>query len=135
MASGAGNSATFFLLLVNLVLYLIITIIASWAINHGIDDTHKKGVVGFTTSATGINNVAQWKASSLYAASASALITWSLTLLAMGFACKEIDIGWSGSTLRALEVILIIVSGTQFLSMVTIQAGIEELSRYGGGRV
>nr|GEZ16524.1 membrane protein PM19L [Tanacetum cinerariifolium] len=120
MASGAGNSATFFLLLVNLVLYLIITIIASWAINHGIDDTHKK---------------AQWKASNLYAASASALISWSLTLLAMGFACKEIDIGWSGSTLRALEVILIIVSGTQFLSMVTIQAGIEELSRYGGGRV
>nr|GEV12675.1 membrane protein PM19L [Tanacetum cinerariifolium] len=116
MASGAGNSATFFLLLFNLVLYLIITIIASWAINHGIDDTHKKasglslparlfliyypfgnmatgyvaimsllaGIVGFTTSATGINNVAQWKASNLYAASASALISWSLTLLAMG---------------------------------------------------
>ncbi|PWA48009.1 AWPM-19-like family protein [Artemisia annua] len=88
-----------------------ITIIASWAINHGIGDTYKKasglslparlfliyypfgnmatgyvvilsllaGVVGFTTSATGINNVAQWKASNLYAASASALISWPVT--------------------------------------------------------
>ncbi|GJY40542.1 membrane protein PM19L [Tanacetum coccineum] len=90
------------------------------------------GVVGITTSATGINNVAQWKASNLYAASASALISWSLTLLAMGFACKEIDIGWSGSTLRALEVILIIVSGTQLFSMVTIQAGIEKFHGSGG---
>ncbi|PWA77808.1 AWPM-19-like family protein [Artemisia annua] len=164
MASRAGNSTIISLLLINLVLYLIITIIASWAINHGIEDTHKKasglrlparlfpiyypfgnmatgyvvilsllaGVVGFTTSATGINNVAQWKASNLYAASASALISWSLTLLAMGFACKEIDIGWSSSNLRALEVFLIIVSGTQLVSMVTIHAGIEELSRYGG---
>ncbi|PWA54393.1 AWPM-19-like family protein [Artemisia annua] len=88
------------------------------------------GVVGFTTSATGINNVAQWKASNLYAASASALISWSLTLLAIGFACKEIDIGWSGSNLRALEVFLIIVSGTQLVSMVMIHAGIEELSSF-----
>ncbi|KAI3829685.1 hypothetical protein L1987_03813 [Smallanthus sonchifolius] len=93
------------------------------------------GVVGFTTSITGMSNAAQWDASNLYAASASSLITWSLTLLAMGFACKEIEIGWSGTTLRALEAVLITVSGSQLFGMIAIHAGIEELSRYGGGRV
>ncbi|KAK1428294.1 hypothetical protein QVD17_17125 [Tagetes erecta] len=167
MASEAAKPAIFFLLFVNLVLYLIITIIASWAVNHGIEDSREAGsvlsiparifpiyypfgnmatghvvifsliagVVGFTTSATGMSNAAQWNASNLYASSASSLITWALTLLAMGFACKEIHIGWSGSTLRALEAVLIIVSGTQLLGMIAIHAGIEEFSRYGGGRV
>ncbi|XP_071721760.1 membrane protein PM19L-like [Rutidosis leptorrhynchoides] len=167
MATGAGQPATFFLFFVNLVLYLVVIIIASWAVNHGIEKTHEQasvlsiparifpiyypfgnmatgyvvilsllaGVVGFTTSAIGIGNVSRWNAPNLYAASASSLITWSLTLLAMGFACKEIDIGWSGSTMRALEIILIIVSGTQLFSMIAIHAGIEELLRYGAGRV
>ncbi|KAL8214950.1 hypothetical protein R6Q57_004399 [Mikania cordata] len=166
MANG-GKPTTFFFFFVNLFLYLIITVIASWAVNHGIEETLEQasvlripaklfpiyypfgntatgyvvilsllaGVVGFTTSITGMSNAAQWNASDLYAASASSLITWSLTLLAMGFACKEIHIGWSGSTLRVLEVVLIIVSGTQLLVMIAIHAGIEELSRYGGGRV
>nr|XP_043622912.1 membrane protein PM19L-like [Erigeron canadensis] len=167
MASGAAKPATFFLLFVNLVLYLIIIIIASWAVNHGIEETHGQasvlsiparifpiyypfgnmatgyvvilsllaGVVGFTTSAAGLSNAAQWDSSNLYTASIFSIITWSFTLLAMGFACKEIDIGWGGSALRALEVLLIIVSGTQLFSMIAIHSGIEELSRYGGGRV
>ncbi|KAJ0791189.1 hypothetical protein HanOQP8_Chr01g0002711 [Helianthus annuus] len=166
MASGGAKPAIFFLLFVNLILYLIIMIIASWAVNHGIEESLEQasvlstpaklfpiyfpfgnmatgyvvilsllaGVVGFTTSATGMSNAAQWNASDLYATSASSLITWSLTMLAMGFACKEIHIGWSGTTLRALEALLIIVSGTQLLGMIAIHAGIEALS-YGGGRV
>ncbi|KVH91764.1 hypothetical protein Ccrd_006203 [Cynara cardunculus var. scolymus] len=73
------------------------------------------GVVGFVTMVTGMNNVAQWDASNLYAASASSLISWSLT--------------------RALETVLIIVTGTQLFSMIAIQSGIEEVSRYSGGRV
>ncbi|CAH1433250.1 unnamed protein product [Lactuca virosa] len=165
MASGAGQPATFFLFFINLVLFLIITIIASWAVNHGIDDTHQQasvlsiparifpiyypfgnmatgyvvvlsllaGVLGLVTSLTGIYNVAQWNASNLYAASASSLLSWTLTLLAMGFACKEIEIGWTGNTLRVLETILIVVTGTQLFGMIAIHAGIEEVSRYGGG--
>ncbi|KAI3691893.1 hypothetical protein L6452_31696 [Arctium lappa] len=167
MASGARKPATFFLLFVNLVLYLIVIVLASWAVNHAIEETHEQasvlsiparifpiyfpfgnmatgyvvllsllaGVVGFATTANGMNNVAQWDASNLYAASSSSLISWSLTVLAMGFACKEIDIGWSSSTLRALETILIIVTGTQLFGMIAIQAGIEEVLRYSGGRV
>ena len=43
------------------------------------------GVLGLATSLTGIYNVAQWNASNLYAASASSLLSWTLTLLAMGY--------------------------------------------------
>lgn len=42
------------------------------------------GVVGFITSFTGINNVIQWNVPNLYAAAASSLAAWTLTLLAMG---------------------------------------------------
>lgn len=42
------------------------------------------GVVGFTTSVSGINNVLQWDTPNLHAAAASSLVTWLLTLLAMG---------------------------------------------------
>lgn len=42
------------------------------------------GVVGIGTSLTGLHNVFQWDHPSLHAAAASSLITWSLTLLAMG---------------------------------------------------
>ncbi|KAJ6725379.1 AWPM-19-LIKE FAMILY PROTEIN [Salix purpurea] len=52
------------------------------------------GVVGFTCSITGLNNVFLWNAPNLHAAYASALASLSLTLLALGFACKEINIGW-----------------------------------------
>ena len=42
------------------------------------------GVVGFTTSLTGLHNVFQWNGPNLHAAAASSLVTWALTLLAMG---------------------------------------------------
>lgn len=43
------------------------------------------GVVGMATSATGLNNIAQWDARNLHTAAASSLTTWALTLLAMGY--------------------------------------------------
>ncbi|XP_044500630.1 membrane protein PM19L [Mangifera indica] len=78
------------------------------------------GVVGMATSITGLNNVQQWDAPNLNAATASSLLTWSLTLLAMGLACKEIDLGWTDSNLRTLEVMTIIVSGTQLICTGTL---------------
>ena len=42
------------------------------------------GVVGFTTSLTGLQNVFQLTGPNLHTAFASSLITWALTLLAMG---------------------------------------------------
>ncbi|XP_057485198.1 membrane protein PM19L-like [Actinidia eriantha] len=159
MASGAGKSAAFILLILNLILYLIIIIVSGWAANHGIKRARETasilsiparifpiyfpfgnvatgffvifsliaGVVGFVTSLTGIHNVIQWTAPNLHAAAASSLTTWSLTLLAMGLACKEINVGWTDSNLRTLETIVILVSGTQLFCMGAIHAGIEDV--------
>lgn len=43
MAFGAGRSAAVALLILNVILYFIITAIAAWAVNHGIEKTHKTG--------------------------------------------------------------------------------------------
>lgn len=85
------------------------------------------GVVGFVTSFTGIKSVTQWTEPELHSSAASALTTWLLTLLSMGLACKEINLGWTESTLRTLEVITIILGGTQLLYTGTLYAGIEDL--------
>nr|KJB72186.1 hypothetical protein B456_011G164500 [Gossypium raimondii] len=116
MASGGSKSAATMLLFLNLGLYIIVTIVAGWAINHAIERTHETasvlsiparifpiffpmgnmatgffvifaliaGVVGVSTSVTGLTNVFQWDAPNLNAAAASSLLTWALTLLAMG---------------------------------------------------
>ncbi|KAJ9700192.1 hypothetical protein PVL29_005827 [Vitis rotundifolia] len=157
MATGASKSAAIGFLMLNFLLYGIITIIASWAVNHGIERSRETasvlsiparifpiyfpvgnmasgffiifsliaGVVGMVSSIISINNVIQWNLSNLHAAAASSLLTWLLTLLAMGLACKEINMGWTDSNLRALETLTIVVSATQLLCMGTIQAGVE----------
>ncbi|GAY50639.1 hypothetical protein CUMW_128240 [Citrus unshiu] len=158
MASGGSKSAAYILLMLNLALYFIVTVIAAWAVNHGIQRSREAasvlslparifpiyfpfgnmatglfvifsllaGVVGMGTSLAGLHNVFQWDLPNLNAAAASSLITWALTLLAMGLACKEIDIGWKDSNLRTLEVMTIIVSATQLICTGAIHAGVED---------
>ncbi|KAL6581817.1 hypothetical protein OROMI_005831 [Orobanche minor] len=143
MASGSGKSAACMLLVLNAFLYLIVIAIASWAVNHGIERSHRTasvlklparifpiyypfgnlatcfvvilsliaGVVGFTTSVTGISNVIQWDAPNLHAAASSTLVSLLLTMLAMG--------------LRTLETILIFLSGTQLFCTAAIFIGID----------
>ncbi|XP_074345678.1 membrane protein PM19L-like [Apium graveolens] len=171
MASGAGKSAAFIFLLINVLLYFIVIVIAAWSINHAIEKTHETasvltvparifpiffplgnmatgflvifsliaGLVGLVTSLLGMNNVMQWDTPNLHTAAASSLATWTLTLLAMGLACKEIDIGWVDSNLRALETLLIILSGTQLFATAAIHLGVEDVvardNRAYGGRV
>ncbi|KAF3450531.1 hypothetical protein FNV43_RR06616 [Rhamnella rubrinervis] len=50
------------------------------------------GVVGAASAISGINHLRSWTAESLPSAAAAATIAWTLTLLAMGFACKEIEL-------------------------------------------
>ncbi|CAF2120298.1 membrane protein PM19L [Brassica napus] len=158
MASGGSKSAAFMLLLLNLGLYFVVTVIASWAVNHGIERARESasvlslpskifpiyfpvgnmatgffvifsliaGVVGMATSLSGIMNVLEWDSPNLHSAAASSLVSWSLTLLAMGLACKEINIGWTEANLRTLEVLTIIVSGTQLLCTGAIHVGVGE---------
>ncbi|KAG6597477.1 Membrane protein PM19L, partial [Cucurbita argyrosperma subsp. sororia] len=164
------RSAVSVLLVLNLVLYFIITVIASWAVNHALEKSFESastltlpahlfpmyfpignmatgffiifsliaGIVGMATSATGITNVSKWNASNVHTASASSLATWAVTVLAMGFAWKEIELGWTNGNLRTLEVMTIITSATQLLCTGAIQVGVEEMivsSNRIGGRV
>ncbi|GKV19506.1 hypothetical protein SLEP1_g29758 [Rubroshorea leprosula] len=162
------KSAALMLLFLNLFLYLIIIVIASWAVNHAIERTHETasvlaiparifpmwfpmgnlatgffvifsliaGVVGIATSVTGIGNVLQWDRANLSAAAGSSLLSWALTLLAMGFACKEMDIGWTDANLRTLEAVTIIASATQLFCTGAIHAGAaQDVEPFRTGRV
>ncbi|KAH7522410.1 hypothetical protein FEM48_Zijuj07G0135400 [Ziziphus jujuba var. spinosa] len=97
------------------------------------------GVVGFTTSLTGLHNVVTWNLSDLHTAAFSSLASLSLTILALGLACKEFQGGWTGSNLRTLEVLTVIVSATQLFSTFAIQVGADDVSAQErarlGGRV
>ncbi|XWS13582.1 hypothetical protein CRYUN_Cryun36dG0049200 [Craigia yunnanensis] len=163
MASGGSKSAAIMLLFLNLGLYILVTIVAGWAVNHAIERTHETasvlsiparifpiyfpvgnmatgffvifsliaGVVGVATSVSGLTNVLQWDPPNLSAAAASSMLTWTLTLLAMGLACKEINIGWTDGNLRTLEVMTIIVSATQLFCTGAIHAGAEDVAPKG----
>ncbi|XP_071723373.1 membrane protein PM19L-like [Rutidosis leptorrhynchoides] len=160
MALGTPKSAAILLLILNLGLYFIVTMIASWAINYGINRSHEHvlstpaqifpifypigntatgfvviftliaGVVGMTTSITGLVNVLEWNAPNLHAASFSSLTTWAITLLAMGLACKEIDLGYNDANLRTLEVMMVIVGATQMFCIGAIYTGVREIDAH-----
>ncbi|RCV17818.1 hypothetical protein SEVIR_3G256100v4 [Setaria viridis] len=95
------------------------------------------GVVGISTSLTGLHDVSQGFPANMMSAAASALVTWTLTLLAMGLACKEISISWRPASLRTLEAFTIILSGTQLLCAGSLHAGAHEaiVATPIGGRV
>lgn len=43
MASGAGKSAAFMLLVLNVFLYFIVAVISGWAVNHAIERSEATG--------------------------------------------------------------------------------------------
>ncbi|XP_043719368.1 membrane protein PM19L-like [Telopea speciosissima] len=170
MASEGPKSLAFFLLVLNLVLYGIVTIIAGWAVNYGIEYSHQTastltipahlfpiyypignmatgffvifaliaGLVGVATSISGIDGILQWTVPNLLSAATYSTTTWFLTILAMGLACKEINIGLTDAKLRTLEVLTIIVSATQLLCMGVIHVGVTDVvnrQKFSGGRV
>nr|TKW10275.1 hypothetical protein SEVIR_6G151900v2 [Setaria viridis] len=107
------------------------------------------GVVGISTSLTGLHDVGQGFPANMMSAAASALITWTLTLLAMGLACKEISVSggprasymclspYLCAVQRTLEAFTIILSGTQLLCVGSLHAGAHEaiVATPIGGRV
>ncbi|GMH26840.1 hypothetical protein Nepgr_028683 [Nepenthes gracilis] len=78
------------------------------------------GVVGAASCLSGLNNLRQWSTESLPAAATAAVIAWSLTLLAMGFAWKEIALQHRNSRLKTMEAFTIILSATQLLYIAAI---------------
>ncbi|KAL3520095.1 hypothetical protein ACH5RR_018244 [Cinchona calisaya] len=78
------------------------------------------GVVGVASAITGLNHLRIWNIDSLPVAASAATIAWSLTLLAMGFACKEIELRIRNARLRTMEAFLIILAATQLLYIAAI---------------
>nr|XP_016448765.1 PREDICTED: uncharacterized protein LOC107773851 [Nicotiana tabacum] len=50
------------------------------------------GVVGVASALSGFNHIRYWNIDSLQAAASAAIIAWGFTLLATGFAWKEIEL-------------------------------------------
>ncbi|KAL8236066.1 hypothetical protein R6Q59_017147 [Mikania micrantha] len=73
------------------------------------------GVVGIASVLAGFDHYRSWDSSSRPAAVSSALIAWALTVLAMGFAWKEIELEGRNVRLRTMEAFTIILSATQLI--------------------
>ncbi|KAK1420375.1 hypothetical protein QVD17_21916 [Tagetes erecta] len=73
------------------------------------------GVVGIASIIAGFDHYRSWDSTSRPAAVSSALIAWALTVLAMGFAWKEIEIEGRNVRLRTMEAFTIILSVTQLV--------------------
>ncbi|EFJ15697.1 hypothetical protein SELMODRAFT_180070 [Selaginella moellendorffii] len=89
------------------------------------------GVLGLASILAGAIHVSLWRSESLAAAISSALIAWLFTLLAFGFACKEIQLrgGYRNRRLKALEAFSIILAGMQLLYILSLHSGM--LARMG----
>ncbi|KAM5587791.1 membrane protein PM19L-like [Rosa sericea] len=83
------------------------------------------GVVGVASAISGLNHLRSWTSDSLPSAATAATIAWTLTLLAMGFAWKEIELGIRNSRLRTMEAFLIILSATQLLYIAAIYGSVR----------
>ncbi|XP_021293857.1 uncharacterized protein LOC110423810 [Herrania umbratica] len=82
------------------------------------------GVVGAASAIAGLNHVRSWNANSLPTAASVAGVAWTLTLLAMGFACKEIELEIRNARLRTMEAFLIILTATQLFYIAAIHGSV-----------
>ncbi|KAH7315997.1 hypothetical protein KP509_21G073600 [Ceratopteris richardii] len=99
-ATGFGNRATLFLVIFSLI----------------------AGVTGVASTIAGLVHSGLWRSDSLATAAATALISWLLTLLAFGLACKEIHTSGRDRKLITLESFLIILAATQLLYLIILHS-------------
>ncbi|KAF9672564.1 hypothetical protein SADUNF_Sadunf11G0055300 [Salix dunnii] len=78
------------------------------------------GAVGVASAIVGLNHTRSWSSDSIPSAASTAAIAWTLTLLAMGFASKEIELSIRNARLRTMEAFMIILSATQLLYIAVI---------------
>ncbi|KAG6419324.1 hypothetical protein SASPL_121541 [Salvia splendens] len=84
------------------------------------------GVVGVASAISGLNHICYWGMDSLPAAAVGGTIAWSLTILAMGFAWKQIDLTHRNSRLMTMEAFITILSATQLFYIALIHGGAVE---------
>ncbi|XP_021904706.1 uncharacterized protein LOC110819716 [Carica papaya] len=78
------------------------------------------GVVGVASAISGVNHLRSWNSDSLPPAASVATIAWTLTVLAMAFACKQIELEVRNVRLKTMEAFMIILSFTQLLYIIAI---------------
>ncbi|KAL1218785.1 Membrane protein PM19L [Cardamine amara subsp. amara] len=78
------------------------------------------GVVGAASTISGLSHIRSWTVGSLPATATAATIAWTLTVLAMGFAWKEIELQGRNAKLRTMEAFLIILSVTQLVYIAVV---------------
>ncbi|CAH9105906.1 unnamed protein product [Cuscuta epithymum] len=78
------------------------------------------GAVGVASVLAGINHITHWNSKSVSGAASAAIIAWTLTALAMGFAWKEIELNYRNARLRTMEAFTIILTVTQLLYILVI---------------
>ncbi|KAL6633600.1 hypothetical protein ACP70R_026271 [Stipagrostis hirtigluma subsp. patula] len=149
-AAAAGRRYIGPLLCVNLVVHGAVLGLAGWSLNKFIDrEAHRHlggntstgyllvfslvaGVVGACSVLPGLVHVRAWRGGSLASAVSTGLVSWALTALAFGLACKHITLGNRGRRLRTLEAFITISTLTQLLYLILLHAG--ALSTVSGGR-
>ncbi|KAE8688245.1 hypothetical protein F3Y22_tig00110988pilonHSYRG00141 [Hibiscus syriacus] len=124
MANAQMKPVAALLLFLNFCMYAIVLGIGSWAVNKAIDNGFIiAGVVGVASVIAGTNHIHSWHAGSLPSAASIACVAWTLTLLAMGFACKEIELQVRNARLITMEAFIIILTVTQLFYIAAIQGG------------
>ncbi|WOG89708.1 hypothetical protein DCAR_0208946 [Daucus carota subsp. sativus] len=117
------------LLVLNLCMYVIILGIGGWEMNKSIKNTATglflvfgliAGCVGFASLISGLNHVCLWSNDTLPAAVSAATVAWAHTVLALGFATKEIKLHIKNSRLSTMEAFIIILSATKLLYIFAI---------------
>ncbi|XP_021722507.1 uncharacterized protein LOC110689992 [Chenopodium quinoa] len=78
------------------------------------------GVVGAASCISSFLNLRSLSRESTPATVTVATIAWTLTLLAMGFGCKEIELQYRNARLVAMEAFSIILSVTQLLYIAAV---------------
>lgn len=73
------------------------------------------GAVGAVSCISGVHCMLKGSHESLASAASTATTAWALTLLAMGFAWKEVHFEGRNSRLQTLEAFIVILSITQFI--------------------
>ncbi|XP_010926217.1 membrane protein PM19L-like [Elaeis guineensis] len=79
------------------------------------------GVVGAASAIAGSNHIRFWTYDSLQPAASSGIIAWALTLIAMGLACKEINLEGRNTRLKTMEAFWIILSATQLVYVLAVR--------------
>ncbi|XP_076959763.1 membrane protein PM19L-like [Bidens hawaiensis] len=152
MAQTVGRNVAAPLLFLNLVLYFITLGFSAWCLNKLINrqTNHPSfggngatefflefailaSILGIVSKFAGGNHLRAWRNDSLAAAGSTSLVAWAVTVLAFGFACKQIIVGGHrGWRLRIVEAFIIILTTTELLYLLLVHAGLYS-SRYGPG--